>query len=197
MNNWNLNNLFNFPWYFLNDLNNLGNYFLNLFYSFFNDNLLSDHFYFLDSCLNVYNFNNFFNNLWHFHYSLYGLNNGDRLFNYSLYNLMLNLYMVKYFSCISVLDNGYDLLNYFLYFDDPWNFNNPLHNFFNNDWNLNNFLHYFLHWNYFLLDQLNSLILFLDMVDNSLNFNNLFNLNDFLFKSINLNNSWHLFFNLY
>lgn len=197
MNNWNLNNLFNFPWYFLNDLNNLSNYFLDLFYSFFNDNLLSDHFYFLDSCLNVYNFNNFFNNLWHFHYSLYGLNNGDRLFNYSLYNFMLNLYMVKYFSCISVLDNGYDLLNYFLYFDDPWNFNNPLHNFFNNDWNLNNFLHYFLHRNYFLLDQLNSLILFLDMVDNSLNFNNLFNLNDFLFKSINLNNSWHLFFNLY
>lgn len=197
MNNWDLDNPFNFSRYLLDHLHNLSYNFLNFFDLVFNYNLFSNHLNFLNSGLSVNDLNDLLNNLWDFNNSLYILDNWNRLLYNSLDDLMLNFNMVQNFSGIPVLDNRDQFFNYLFYFNYLRDLNDSFDNLFHNNWYLNNLLNNLFHGHNLFLDNLDLFILFLYVVDNSFHLDNSLNFNNLLFNSLNFNNFWDFFLYLY
>lgn len=191
----NLNNSLDFARDLLDNFNNLSYNPLNFFNSVLEHYFLSDNFSLLDFSLDMNYLNDFLNYLWHFNNSFNSLNDRHWFLNNSFYDFMLDLDMVDDLSCIQVFDNWYEFLDYFLYLDHLWNFDDSLYNFLNNNWNFDNSLNDSLHWDNLFLNQFHCFIFLLNVVYDSFNFHNSFNFNYFLLHSLNLNNGWNFSFN--
>lgn len=189
-----LDNFFNFPRHFSNHLHDLSDYFLNNLNLLLDYYLFSNHFDFLHSSFSVDDLHYFLNKLRHFHNSFNSLNDGHWLLHNSFDYFVLDFNMVENFSGISILHNRDQFLHYFFNFDYFGHFDDPLNDFLNYDRDLNNFLYYFLDWYDLFLDDLHLLILFLNMIHDSLNLHYFFHFDNLLFEFLYLHDFGHFSF---
>lgn len=190
-----LNNLFDL----LDYCHDMGNFLLDLFDSLLNDDVVSEHFDFLNLLLKCSHLHNLLNNLRNLDNLLFFLNNGDWSLNYSFNDLVFNLNIWNHLFLYSVFDLLHYLLDNFLNFDDLRNLDLNFDDLLNECWNLHNFLNNPLYFNNFLyfyphlFDFRNEVVCLLLNLHDSLNFHNLFN------NNLNFDYLWDLscdFYNL-
>jgi len=202
LNDWFLNDFLNFYNSLLEewDLNNFFNFLDNLY--ILNDRSVSDNFYLFDTILdnnlfpNDWNFlrlsnngiglNNFLNNLWNLNNFLDSLNNRNWFLYDSINNLISHFNVIFNFLGISVLYLRNNLLDNLFNFNNLWNLNDFFNKFLDNYWNLD-YLFYNLWFGVYnnFFDNRNLSNLYLDVIDNLLNFNNFFDFNYFFDNFLN------------
>jgi hypothetical protein len=193
---WNLNVSYYFFDHFLCQLNHMIVNLFNLFDLLLHHYLLTNNFYFSNLGNDVVHL------LYHLHYlryllySLYILNDWHYLLHNSLYYIILNLYVVLYFFCVSVLHHWYYLFNHLFHLNYFWYLNTFLNYFFYENRNFHYFFNNLFHRYNFLMNYLDLLILHLHMIDHSLNLYNSIHFNDIISKNFHLNQFWHLFLQL-
>lgn len=192
LNDWNLNDLFNF----LHNFSVLDHYpvsdHFHFFDSFVYNDLFSNNWNFVRLSDNRVGLNDFFHDLRHFDNFFNGLNDWNWLFDDSVDDLMSDFNVVFNFLCISVLDLSNYLLDNFLNFNDLWNLDNLFNDLLHNNWDFNDLfndlwlrLHDYFLYNYNFLD------LDLDIVLNSFNFDDFFNFNEFFDNLFDSHNLWN------
>lgn len=187
MDHWNFNDLLHFH---MNLPDDFDNFLYNHFH--FLDNFLPDHLFSND--LNLPDFNFFMNNFnyflhdcWHFNNTLYRPNDGHNLF-YNTVNWLVDCFnVVAHLKCFAIFDNGYYLFHDALNDLDLGNFNNFLDDSVSENWNFYDFLHDSFYCNNLFFDDLDFLWLLLNMIDNSLHFDDSFNLDNLLDNGGHLN----------
>lgn len=140
---WNLNNFFNFLDNFscLNNRSISDN--LDFFKSFLNDDFLSYDWYFIRLSNNSVCLNNLLNDLWNLNNFFNSLNDRNWFLNNSINNLMSYLNMIFYLFCISVFNLRNNFFNNFFDLNNLWDLNDFFNKFLNNHWNFNNFFYNF------------------------------------------------------
>lgn len=192
MNNWNLDNSFNFFWNLSYHLDNSVD---NLLY--FSDDVSCNNLF--DNDLNFIRFfndighlNNFFNNLRNFNDSLLSLDDDNWLLNNSIDNDVPNFDMVlNLFSShnLHLFDN---FLNNLFYLDDFGDSDNLFNDLLNNDWYFNYLFNNLLDRNDLFFEGLNFSDFSGDVIDDFSNWNSFFHLNDFLNEFFNKLYLWNL-----
>jgi hypothetical protein len=191
-NNRNLHNLLHLFYHLSDRFNNMRVCLFYLFYFLLNYNSLTDDLYFPNLYDSVDYLFYYLDNLGHLFYSLHDLDYWDGLLHDSIHYCVLDLNVVLHLSCISILDHWNYLLHYFLHLDYLRHLHCFLHDFLHDDWHFNDFLNNFLNRDENLSYDFDLLYLFLDMIDNFLDFDDAINFNNFLLHSLNLYDSRHL-----
>lgn len=171
--------------YILNDRPVSDNF--NLFDTILNDNLFSNDLNFIRLFDNGIGLYNFLNDLWNLNDFLDSLNNWNWFFYNSINNLISHFNVIFDFLGISVLYLRDNLLNNLFNFNNLWNLNDFFNKFLDN-YRYLDYLFYNLRFggdnNFFNNRNLSNL--YLDVIDDLLNFNNLFDFNyffDYFFNS--------------
>ena len=185
MDDWYLNNFFNLFNYFSDNFNRDLHLFDNFLNSILDDDFFNNSFDFLDLLNYSLNCHYLLNNLGNLNHSFNSLDDWDWPFNDSINNLISYFDMIIYLLGSNNFLLGYDFFYNFLDFDNLGNLYNSVNYFFHNHRDLSNNLNHSFCWDDFLNKNFHLLDSSLNMIHNSFDFNNSFNLDWPLFYSFN------------